>query len=93
MNTLTAAVLAELGRRAVAKYGDRVTVTPQGFTLEGFRIFLNSREAHGKVYLWFGDQKPVAGLPDAFPHEVVLGQLDERLTWEKKARDRVSDTG
>lgn len=92
MNTLINAVLAELGRRAVAKYGDRVTNTPTGFTLDGFRIFLYRREAHGKVYLWFGDMQPVAGLPDAFPHEVLLGQLAERLEWEKKART-VFETG
>lgn len=86
MNTSTAAVLEELGRLAVVKYGDRITVNKNVFAIDGIRLFVRTNERHGKVHLWIADDIPRVGPPEAFPYESMLERVDAHLTSEKIAR-------
>lgn len=86
MNNSTAAVLEELGRLAVVKYGDRITVNKNVFTIDGIRLFVRSSVKGGNVHLWIADDIPRTGPTDNFPYESMLERLDVHLTSEKIAR-------
>jgi len=86
MNNSTAAVLEEVGRLAVVKYGDRITVNKNVFTIDGIRLFVRSSVKGGNVHLWIADDIPHTGPTDNFPYESMLERLDVHLTSEKIAR-------
>lgn len=86
MNNPTAAVLDELGRLAVVKYGDRITVNRNVFTIDGIRLFVRTAERGSNVHLWIADDIPRVGPADNFPYESMLERLDVHLTSEKIAR-------
>lgn len=86
MNTATATVLEQLGRLAVVKYGDRIRINRNAFTIDGIRLFVQSSERGGKVHLWIADDIPRTGPPDSFPYESVMERIEVHLASEKIAR-------